>query len=180
MLRVTRRKGHYSFASHFWQCVTQSTWPKIPQNSGLLGDGRRVVHPRIFTSQSAVQRSLQSSWQWQKNTVRAAIRSTTELFWSLSRKLLMFSAFYGSSTDVQFQSNRPKWPFPITHQKPHLALSAFWHILAVTAESFHAPPRSLPSNSISQTHLKSNLLSFSLPPFFSSLIFPFVILATSF
>lgn len=149
----------------FCQCVTQSTWPKIPQNLGLLRDRRRVVHPQILTSHSAVQQSLQSSWQWQKNTVRAAIRSTTELFWSLSRKLLMFSAFYSSSADVQFQSNRPKWPFPITHQKPRLALSAFWHILAVTAESLPAPPPFL-SNSISQTHLKSNLFFFSLPLFF--------------
>lgn len=103
------------------------------------------LQSNMIISLSAVQQSLKSSSEWQKNIVPTAIRSTTEFFWSLSRKLLMFSAFYGNPTDVQFQWNRPKWPFPTTHQKPCLALSGFWHILAVTAECCPAPPTSLPT-----------------------------------
>lgn len=42
------------FGQSLWQCVIQSIGPKIPQNSGLWGEWRRVKHPQI----------LSNKWLW--------------------------------------------------------------------------------------------------------------------
>lgn len=93
-----------------------------------------------------------------QNGKKYYIYSITELFWSLNRKLLMFECFL-------WQPNRciiPKQPPQMTfsYYTPKALSSTVW-FLACSCCNCRVPSCSsyLPSNSISQIHLKTDLHS---------------------
>lgn len=164
-------QGILLFGQSLWQCVIQSTGPKNAQNPGLWGEGRRVKHPQILSkkwlwhctnslgdfhlplpgsSPSKPQDHTRSCSLWSlpqngKNQSSHCDQKHNKALLRPLQKAPDVQCFLWQLNRCAIPEQPPQMTFSYYTPKHCLALSGFWQILAVSAESLPVPPTSLPT-----------------------------------